>query len=136
MIDSFEAQYEFLSNFYMGHVEFEGILYPSVEHAFQAAKSLDEHERLVILEQSTPGMAKRVGRKVVLRNDWEDVKVKIMEKIVRVKFSKSPEKEMLMETGNEKLVEGNWWNDTFWGVCNGIGQNQLGKILMKVRSEI
>jgi ribA/ribD-fused uncharacterized protein len=136
LIDSFEGKYRFLSNFYAQPVTFEGILYPSVEHAYQAAKTMDLQERAYIATL-TAGKAKRAGRKLVLRSDWEAVKLTIMEQLVLDKFSNSEHLwRLLMATGNDQLVEGNWWGDTYWGVCRGIGQNHLGKILMKVRTAL
>jgi len=69
--------------------------------------------------------------------EYFTVKVKLMFELVLEKFKQNPElKQKLLETGNQELIEGNTWNDTFWGVCNGQGQNWLGKILMLVRSEL
>lgn len=71
-----------------------------------------------------------------LRPDWEYIRVDVMTELVRKKFSQEPLRSQLIATGDAELIEGNWWNDTFWGVCNGVGENNLGKILMKVRDEI
>lgn len=136
MIDRFDGEFEFLSNFFPCEVAQDGILYPTVEHAFQAAKTLDNFDKMQIAIADTPGKAKRLGRKVVLRSDWEEVKLAVMEDYLREKFCAGSElREKLLATGDEELVEGNWWNDTFWGVCNGVGQNNLGKLLMKLRAE-
>lgn len=132
-ITSFSGKYEFLSNFYYSPVTYEGITYPTVEHAFQAAKTFDVTERRRISEMKTPGMAKRAGRRVLLREDWEAVKFDIMKTLVTQKFEDEKLKQLLLDTGDEELVEGNTWHDTCWGVCNGVGQNNLGKILMSVR---
>lgn len=71
------------------------------------------------------------------RRDWEHVKLKVMEDLVTLKFFAHPElAEKLVETGDEELAEVNWWNDRFWGICQGKGCNHLGKILMKVREEL
>lgn len=136
MINNFDGKYRFLSNFYSYPIEYEGIVYPSNEHAFQAAKSLDEAVRKEIASLPTPGQAKRMGRHVELRSDWEKVKVDIMYELCKTKFSSIEMKEKLLATGNEPLEEGNTWNDQFWGVCRGKGENHLGKILMKVRDEL
>lgn len=135
-INEFQGKYRFLSNFWLVEVEFEGLVYPSVEHAYQAAKTTHLLGREIIRSQSSPGKAKRVGREVPIRPDWEDVKLDIMEELVRDKFEHEGLRKELLATGNAKLVEGNWWHDTFWGVCDGEGQNHLGKILMKVRKEL
>ena len=84
----------------------------------------------------TPGQAKRLGRKCLLRKDWEEAKDHAMLSVLRAKFANPELKEKLIATGDVELVEGNHWNDTYWGVCNGIGKNMLGKLLMQVREEI
>jgi ribA/ribD-fused uncharacterized protein len=135
-IDSFENEFAFLSNFYPSKICYEGIEYPTVEHAFQAAKTFDFEQRVAIAAAPTPGKAKRMGRRVSLRQDWEEVKDSIMEELVRRKFKDKHLALLLWSTGEKELIEGNWWNDTYWGVCNGVGRNQLGKTLMKIREEI
>lgn len=136
IIDKFKDDFAFLSNFASCTVNYEGINYPTVEHAFQAAKSLDDRDRTHIAYLDTPAKAKTYGRTVKLRPDWEVVKVSIMEDLLRQKFSQEPFKTLLIQTGSAGLIEGNHWHDTFWGVCNGVGQNHLGKLLMKIRKEI
>lgn len=137
IIDSFDGEFAFLSNFYEVPVEWEGITYPSTEHAFQAAKVINPVTRMKIAAEPTPGRAKRAGRSVQLRHDWEQVKFDIMLDIVMAKFRQHPDlAEALLDTGDAELIEGNTWNDTTWGVCNGRGLNWLGKILMMVRCQL
>jgi len=136
MIDLFRGQYRFLSNFYPCTITYEGIEYSTTEHAYQAAKTLDIERRKYISQLETPGQTKRAGRNLKLRSDWEEVKLQVMYDICKLKFSKPNFAEKLKSTGNQELVEGNTWNDTFWGRCKGRGQNNLGKILMRIRSEI
>ena len=137
MIKEFQGQYRFLSNFWYANVVLDGHTYPSVEHAYVAAKTLSHTERFRFMDPAIkPGQVKQMGRKLKLRDDWEQVKLGIMEDLVRQKFNVSPLKEMLLMTNQQILIEGNRWGDTFWGVCNGKGQNHLGEILMKVRSEL
>lgn len=141
MIDFFDGEYAFLSNFYNASCIFEGKLYPTVEHAFQAAKSLDHAERDWIAAAGSPGLAKRLGRRVNLRPDWEKVKFDVMEECLRSKFADPVLKQKLLATGDEELVEGNYWHDNTWGNCSCekckdiIGRNMLGNILMKLRTE-
>jgi ribA/ribD-fused uncharacterized protein len=137
-IASFEGEYRYLSNFWPAEVEFEGIRYPSVEHAYQSAKTLDLAERERIAKLPTPGEAKKAGRAVQpLRADWETAKFTVMEECVRYKFTHHPElRAQLLATGDAYLEEGNTWNDQIWGVSNGVGENRLGKLLMQVRKEI
>lgn len=132
----FEGNYRFLSNFWPSKVVLDGKEYPSVEHAFQAAKTLDDQQREEIRLSKSPADAKKLGRKVTLRDGWEDMKIKVMTDLVKQKFNQEPWGSMLVATGERKLVEGNWWRDEFWGVCQGVGQNHLGKILMKVRKQL
>lgn len=137
VIDRFRDDYAFLSNYHPSPIEVEGILYATVEHAFHAAQTFDPDEKRAIAAAATPGDAKRMGRKVQLRPDWEQVKVGIMEQLVRLKFTTHADlRDQLLATGDAELIEGNWWKDTFWGVCRGQGRNELGKILMKVRAEL
>ena len=134
MILSFRDEYFFLSNFYPVEIKLDGIVYPNAEAAFQAQKTLDVEERRKFSMLKNPVQAKRLGRKVKLRDDWEEVKLDIMTEIVSQKFLQHPHLiEMLLQTGDEELVEGNKWGDRFWGVCKGKGKNHLGKILMKIR---
>lgn len=135
-ITQFRDEYFFLSNFYLCDILYNGLKYGSVEAAFQAQKVTNLKDQ-VPFTQMTPGQAKKYGRKVKLRKDWEEVKLGIMEEIIREKFKYDPElTKMLLETGDKELIEGNNWNDTFWGVCKDKGENHLGKILMKIREEL
>lgn len=136
MINKFENEFRFLSNFFPCQILYEGITYPSTEHAYQAAKSIDIGVRNTISKLSSPGQSKAYGRHLNLRPDWDNVKDKIMEDLLRLKFQNPQFKKMLLATNDEELEEGNTWNDTYWGTCNGIGQNKLGKLLMKIREEI
>ncbi len=141
MINKFDGPFAFLSNFYHSPIIYEGLEYPTVEHAFQAAKTLDIDERRYIAVLPTPGAAKRAGRNVHLRKDWEDIKIDVMRECLKEKF-KDPELfASLLATGDRELIEGNCWHDNFWGVCScersqGQGQNHLGKLLMELRTEL
>lgn len=126
----------FLSNYYMCSVKYEGIVYPSSEHAFAAAKTLDVPSRKRISTLLSPGMAKRAGRALKLRPRWDEIRVEIMRNILRCKFEQNLHlKEKLLNTFPDYLEETNDWNDTFWGVCNGVGENNLGNLLMELRAE-
>lgn len=135
-IKSFVAPYEFLSNFYASPVYYKGIIYETAEHAYQSAKTDNPVWKERIRSAQTPGQAKRTGKFAILKPDWETIKLHVMEDIVRFKFLKPHMVKMLLDTGTKELIEGNYWNDTFWGVCNGVGENHLGKILMKIRLEL
>lgn len=136
MIDFFMGEYFFLSNFYEAPVTYDGLTYESSEAAFQAQKAADKGDRIAFTTV-TPSESKKMGRRIPLRRDWEEVKDQIMYEICLSKFIQNPElKQKLLATGYEGLVEGNTWNDRYWGVCDGVGQNMLGKILMRVRAEL
>ncbi len=133
-IDSFSGVFRFLSNFYPAPVRYEGIDYPTSEHAFQAVKTVDVNQRLNIAMLETPGEAKKYGKTVRMRPAWDDIKVGVMAEIVEAKFSQNPHLlEMLIATDDMEIIEGNTWGDTFWGVSDGEGENNLGKVLMEVR---
>jgi ribA/ribD-fused uncharacterized protein len=136
MIDRFHGEYRFLSNFWPARVMLGGQEYPSVEHAYQAAKSHSPAEREAIRTTASPGEAKRMGQRLACRRaDWEEVKIEIMRDLVSQKFSGGPLLDLLLDTGDQELIEGNDWGDTFWGVCRDRGENHLGKILVAIREE-
>ncbi len=136
-IGAFQGEYRFLSNFWPAVVVDEGIVYPTVEHAYQAAKTLDLGERRRIAGLATPGEAKRAGEAMVLRGDWASIKYAVMLRCVRYKFLHHAELgAKLVGTGDAYLEEGNTWGDEIWGVYRGRGTNWLGKILMEVRGEL
>jgi len=143
MIAQFKGPYAFLSNFHPSPIHYEGIDYPTVEHAFQAAKTNDQETRKLIAAKDTPGKAKRAGgRRGILpdfdQSAWEARKLDVMEQVCRLKFAIPELAELLRSTGDQELQEGNNWNDTVWGVSlkTGKGQNNLGRILMKIRDSI
>lgn len=132
-IEEFSGEYRFLSNFWSSPLMFKGITYATVEHMYQAAKTSSTEQRKAISECATPAQAKRMGRSVTMRADWDAIKVQVMTNLVQAKFRDTELLSLLLATGDMEIIEGNTWNDTFWGVCRGRGENQLGKILMKVR---
>ena len=133
MIDSIKGT--FLSNFYENGVRYEGLWYRNAESAFQAAKCTNKIDK-VKFQNLTGAQAKALGKTVQLRDDWNEVKVRVMYEVLCAKFEAQEILRIwLLETGDQEIVEGNSWGDTFWGVCNGKGQNQLGKLLMGIREE-
>lgn len=138
-ITSFSGEHAFLSNFAPSPILMDGIEFATVEHAFQAMKTLDAAMRKSIAVAPTPGKAKRMGRKVALRHDWEQVKIDVMRDCLRLKFADSQLMQMLINTASAALIEGNTWGDTFWGCVNvggqWRGQNNLGKLLMEIRHD-
>lgn len=93
-------------------------------------------DRRIIQYTRLAADAKRLAHKFNRREDWEQVKDDIMLELLRIKFNQEPLKVLLLSTKEAELIEGNTWGDVYWGVCNGIGQNKLGKLLMQVRSEL
>lgn len=140
MITSFHNEHRFLSNFWPCNIVWNWESFPSVEHAYQASKTLVESEHNAIRFAPTPGAAKRLGQKATVRSDWNEIKEQLMLDLVRIKFEDLELRRMLRATGNQALIEGNTWGDQFWGavLINGqwVGQNKLGEILMDVRNEI
>ena len=141
-IDKFDGMYAFLSNFYLTPVVFEDLTYPSSECAFQAAKCANPDDRIPFTRM-LPGAAKRAGRQVQLRRDWDAMKDEVMEEILRDKFTRTPAlRDALLATGNAELIEGNYWHDNYWGACTcptcagKIHRNRLGELLMKLRREL
>lgn len=135
-IDSFRNEYFFLSNFYEAPITYEGLTYQNNEAAFQAQKCADPKEREAFTKMN-PSEAKRAGRRVQLRKDWENIKTSIMADIVMAKFRQNSElAEKLLATGDACLEEGNDWGDRIWGTVNGQGANCLGRILMNTRENL
>lgn len=136
-IDRFTGPHAFLSNFTPARVEFEGKTWSSVEHAYQAAKSDDPVYRSAVAACFTAKKAKRLGKIAKLRADWNETKIPIMRTLLEQKFAPGTENaRLLLGTNDAELVEGNWWGDTFWGECGGVGENHLGQLLMEIREKL
>lgn len=152
MINKFEGRFRFLSNFYPCKIEHKGIKYPSVEHFYVAMKVTEMQLldgvyytaadfREMISRISNPGDVKKIGSRVKIRKEWDDKKLEFMNWAVREKFKDETLSEMLLSTGDQEIIEGNWWHDNFYGSCSctkcaNKGENHLGKILMQVREEL
>lgn len=126
---------EFLSNFHPSAISFEGFLYPTIEHAYQASKTIDQKNRELIRKTKSPGDAKKLGRSLILRDDWFEVRINIMKSLIKEKFENPFLRHLLLATGDKELIHENRWNDRFWGVTNGEGENWLGRIIEEVRKE-
>lgn len=132
-IEHFGGPYAWLSNFYPAAVLYEGDLYATVENAFQAAKVPSDFRQAFY--RCTPGKAKAMGRSANIRVNWQDVKEGVMLGLLRQKFAKGSAFGILLDaTGDAKIIEDNIWNDTYWGVCKGVGKNRLGELLMHIRA--
>jgi ribA/ribD-fused uncharacterized protein len=144
MIDRFDGtEYAFLSNFYYSPIVMPdwhpaaGKVAQTIEHAFQSAKTDDVAQARLVLCSSSPGQAKRIGRRVRIRDGWDEGRDVVMLALVKLKFAPGSElAEKLLATDDAPLVEGNTWGDTYWGVSGGVGENRLGQILMGVRESL
>lgn len=143
-IDRFTGEWAVLSNFFTCSVQMSDHTFPSSEHAFQAAKSLSPAVWGTVSLLPDPATAKRFGRTVTLRGDWEQAKKRIMLNVLLAKFTQHPDlAARLAATGDEPLLEGNYWHDNYWGSC-GCGRascaepglNYLGRLLMAVRDVV
>ena len=139
-ITEFQGEYRFLSNFWPCYLTYQGIVYPTTEHAYQAAKVESRDIKIRIRDCPTPAAAKDFFELHNIKpHDWTiSKKLAVMEELLMIKFGgKDPFlTRALLATEDANLIEGNTWNDTFWGVCNGSGENHLGRLLEKVREEL
>jgi len=140
MIREFGGEFRWLSNFAPCTIHVGNEVFASVEHAYVSMKSVNPAwKSLCADKEMTPGMVKRLSKDIILRPGWNDtMRLHIMEDLVRIKFSTEPFREDLISTGTQNIQEGNRYNDTFFGVClkTGIGENHLGRIIMKIRDEL
>ena len=134
----FQGEYRFLSNFYPSAIRNRTGIWPTAEHLYQASKSTNPDDWRLIRVTETPGRAKRAGRQILLRSDWDEIKDWVMLSVVRLKFLQNRRlAQLLVDTGDAEIVELNSWGDRYWGECpRGEGKNRLGEILMQVRKEI
>lgn len=148
MIDRFDGEYRWLSNFWEEPVTLKGRTFPTAEHAYQACKTTNPEIQAWIASSATPALAKarggnRGGLQVDLRPGWEEMKVRVMTAVIQAKFAPTTRlSHLLMGTGDQQLIEGNTWGDTFWGCVlepaggpgTWVGRNELGRILMAHRT--
>lgn len=143
VIREFKDNFAFLSNFYESEMEIDQgptkppVVVKTLEHAYQALKANNKEEAAWVLASPTAGISKRRGQKVQMWENWDGMRDEIMLELLRIKFFQNKElADKLLATENARLEEGNWWGDTYWGICRGIGENMLGVLLMQVRSEL
>lgn len=138
-IAGFKGKYRWLSNFERCEIVYKGIKYESAESAYQAQKLPPNSQGIKarhIFSKLDAREAKALSKVIQIREDWDDVKYDEMLEICRIKFHIPKFRQLLLSTGNAEIIESNWWGDTFWGVCDGKGQNHLGKIIMQIRDEL
>jgi hypothetical protein len=135
MISQFRGEYRFLSNFYESPMCIHGFWWKTNEHFYQANKALHDEDFERILNSDSPKDARRLGRIITIRPTFDRDKDRIMMIGLMAKFSDPYLADRLYATGNRTIIEGNWHNDKYWGVClkTGFGLNKLGKMLMEVR---
>jgi ribA/ribD-fused uncharacterized protein len=135
LINSFRGKHAYLSNFFYAPIIYEGITFRSTEAAFQAMKCKHIIDR-ISFESLSSAESKRHGHEIEMREDWDEVKLSVMEDLNRIKFTQyNGLRTLLVGTKDAILEEGNTWDDKYWGTVNGIGENHFGKILMKLREE-
>lgn len=131
-VKGFRGEYRWLSNFYKSPVTLWGVKFDTVEQAYQASKCSNRSDWDMMVGCKTPGDAKRKGRLITIRPDFESIKLDIMYQLLFLKFSDPYFKNKLIRIKDYYIEETNWWGDTYWGVCNGVGENNLGKLIMKI----
>lgn len=139
MITSFKDDYEFLSNFYPCKIEYGNLVFPSVENAYQAMKCANPNDMIQFVNIS-PAEAKKLGRKVTMVEDFDEIKYNVMRYLLDQKFEDKKLQKLLLETAPESIVEGNYWHDNYWGICScekckdKIKHNHLGELLQRKRN--
>lgn len=141
MITQFRDEYRFLSNFYLIDIEYKGRIFPSTEHAYMSEKSNDiTWKEYCANKNISPSDVKKNSKLIRLIDGWDEIKLSVMEDVLRIKFKDENLKKLLLDTGNQNIQEGNTWKDRFWGVDLNVnpnfGENHLGRLIMKIRDEI
>ena len=137
-VKEFQGEYRWLSNFATVEIVLGDFKYPSTENAYMSEKNSDTGWKKYCSEETNPSKVKSESRQVDLVEGWNENRLTTMYPILLQKFTQEPYKSKLLATGNMELQEGNKWGDTFWGVDlkTGEGQNNLGKLIMRIRAEI
>lgn len=136
MITEFRKEYNWLSNFANVKIILDDIVYQSVEHAYMSEKSDDVEWKLFCSNiNNSASVVKAESKKIIIKHNWDKIKLDVMEKCLIQKYNTEPYKTKLLETKNIYIQEGNNWNDKFWGVClkTNKGKNHLGKLIMYIR---
>lgn len=138
-----EKPYGAFSNLFRCQVEFEGRIFPTAEHAYQAGKAAKPAVREWILQAPTPALAAMAAHGLYTWDivpNWANIKVDRMRAVLRAKFSQHEYlRQLLLATGSRRLVEAGTTNNAvnrFWGEVNGKGENTLGKLLMELRDQL
>lgn len=131
-IKEFQGEFRWLSNFWPTQVIWEGLVFPTTENAYQASKC-NSLATMKLFTDCTPGKAKALAKQIKIRDNFHSEKLDIMWELNWQKYQYPELKRKLLATGTCEIIEGNTWGDTFWGICDGKGENHLGKILMDIR---
>lgn len=132
----FSGELSFCSNFYHAEFVYKEIKFPTSEHAYQWSKCKNLEDKNEVLKSTNPVDAKKIGRHAEMVDNWDNVKIQTMYEILKAKFTNLYLAERLIKTENTELIEHNYWKDFYWGVCDGKGENWLGRLLMKIREEL
>lgn len=138
MIREFKGEYSWLSNFSECLIVLDGFSYASVEHAYMSAKCDSDDWRIFCMSTKHAGAVKKASKKINLRNDWDSIKLKVMAECLVQKYRQEPYRTLLLNTNDAEIIEGNWWNDRYWGIClkTNSGENMLGKLIMSIRKNL
>ena len=136
-ITEFRGEFSWLSNFFPIKIEHDGIIYPSVENAYQAGKLINRKDREMFIN-ITPGQAKKLWRNYPTYNLTEEFRLNLMYQLLSIKFNQEPFKSLLIATGDCNIQEGTKWFEPFWGkqLSTGEGKNMLGHLIMQIRKQI
>lgn len=137
MITQFRGEYNWLSNMYKCPVGYGNYTFQSVENAYMFAKNNNCKDWLKFCLENPPNICKKESKNIKIREDWEEIKLEVMYKLLLQKFKQEPFRSKLLATNNENIQEGNFWNDIFWGVDlkqnPNVGENHLGRLIMYIR---
>ena len=136
-ITEFRGEFSWLSNFFPIKIEYDGLVYPSVEHAYQAGKLINIEDRKLFLVMSA-GQAKRLWRNYQSYNLTEEFRLNLMYQLLSIKFNQEPFKSLLIATNNCNIIEGNYWGRHVFGYClkTNQGKNHLGQMIMNIREKL
>jgi ribA/ribD-fused uncharacterized protein len=150
-VTQFRGRYFFLSNFYSPApvrilIGTKWVKCQTLEHGYQASKLVYPRQRMLVVEAATPSEAKALGKQYRAFSYWENVKRVVMLELLRQKFARAQMRDRLLRTGSMTLIEGNWWHDNYWGICEcdrcakhpeqQAEGNWLGRLIMRVREDI
>jgi ribA/ribD-fused uncharacterized protein len=132
----FRGDFKFLSNFHNSVIVLNGKEYPTAEHAFQSCRAAKAEDAEKIRLATNPVEAKKLGKEVRQRSNWNQINLDVMRKVVEAKFTQHLDLAKKLKAVQGEIIEENYWRDTFWGTFEGKGENNLGKILTQIRQTL